>query len=100
MTEQVTVELRLVDQYLKLSTTEAEQPELQRAAHLLNEKFNDMRRNAPRAENYKLSLMVSLQLMQEVLALNKTVQHYEQCERMLNDLMLDIEHNHKQPNLD
>ncbi len=91
MTDAVTVELRLLDQTLKLSTTEDKRAELEQAASLLNDKFNEMRRNAPRAEYYKLTLMVALQLMQEVLSLNKTVQHYEQCERVLTDLLHQVE---------
>lgn len=90
MTQQVTVELRLVDQYLKLSTTEDKKAELERAAALLNEKFSEMRRSAPSAENYKLSLMVSLQLIQEIMSLNKSLQHLEQCERLVESLLLDL----------
>ena len=100
MTDHVTVELKLADQTLKLSTTEDKKPELLRAASLLNEKFDEMRRNAPRAEYYKLTLMVALQLMQEVLSLNKSLQHYEQCERVLSTLLHEIEQKSKTMSMD
>ena len=55
MSEQVTVELRLIEQTFRLNTTEDKREELERAAELLNQKFQDMRRNAPRVEHNKLS---------------------------------------------
>ncbi|MAK29547.1 cell division protein ZapA [Acinetobacter sp.] len=76
MSELVVVELRLIEQIFRLNTTVEEKEELERAAELLNERFNEMRRNAPRVEHNKLVIMVALQLTQEVLGLNKTVQEY------------------------
>ena len=46
MSEQVMVELRLIEQTFRLATTADKKDELERAAQLLNEKFNDMRRSA------------------------------------------------------
>ncbi len=65
--------------------------ELERAAELLNEKFNDMRRSAPRVEHNKLVIMVALQLTQEVLSLNKSLQEYAHCERLLQTILEDVE---------
>ncbi len=65
--------------------------ELERAAQLLNEKFNDMRRSAPRVEHNKLVIMVALQLTQEVLSLNKSLQEYTHCERLLQAILEDVE---------
>ncbi len=42
-----------------------------------------MRRSAPRVEHNKLVIMVALQLTQEVLSLNKSLQEYTHCERLL-----------------
>ncbi len=83
MSEQVMVELRLIEQTFRLATTSDKKDELERAAQLLNEKFNDMRRSAPRVEHNKLVIMVALQLTQEVLSLNKSLQEYTHCERLL-----------------
>lgn len=91
MSELVVVELRLIEQIFRLNTTVEEKEELERAAELLNERFNEMRRNAPRVEHNKLVIMVALQLTQEVLGLNKTVQEYEHCERLLDATLQDVE---------
>ncbi|MCU4478317.1 MULTISPECIES: cell division protein ZapA [Acinetobacter] len=91
MSEQVMVELRLIEQTFRLATTADKKDELERAAQLLNEKFNDMRRNAPRVEHNKLVIMVALQLTQEVLSLNKSLQEYTHCERLLQTILEEVE---------
>ena len=58
---------------------------------MLNEKFNEMRRNAPRVEHNKLVIMVALQLMQDVLSMNKSLQEYAHCERLLETILNDVE---------
>lgn len=91
MSETVTVELRLLDQFFKFATTEDKREDLERAGELLNEKFREARSKAPRVENPKLAVLVALELMQEVLTLNKSVQEYEQCERLLREIVQDVE---------
>lgn len=91
MSEQVMVELRLIEQTFRLATTLDKKDELERAAELLNEKFNEMRRSAPRVEHNKLVIMVALQLTQEVLSLNKSLQEYTHCERLLQTILDDVE---------
>ncbi|MBD1220007.1 cell division protein ZapA [Acinetobacter seifertii] len=90
MSEQVMVELRLIEQTFRLATSDKRE-ELERAAELLNEKFNEMRRSAPRVEHNKLVIMVALQLTQEVLSLNKSLQEYTHCERLLQAILEDVE---------
>ncbi|MNP65352.1 Cell division protein ZapA [compost metagenome] len=85
------VELRLIEQTFRLATTLDKKDELERAAELLNEKFNEMRRSAPRVEHNKLVIMVALQLTQEVLSLNKSLQEYTHCERLLQTILDDVE---------
>ncbi|WP_326519159.1 cell division protein ZapA [Acinetobacter sp. CAAS 2-6] len=91
MSEQVTVELRLIEQIFRVATTADEQADLERAAALLNEKFHEFRRKAPRVEHNKLVIMVALELMQEVLSLNKSLQEYAHCERLLDAILKDVE---------
>lgn len=91
MSEHVTVELRLIEQTFKLATTSDKKDELQRAGDLLNEKFQEFRRKAPNVEHNKLVIMVALELMQEVLTLNKSLQEYEHCELFLKDILEGIE---------
>ena len=91
MSEAVTVELRMIEQVFRLATTVEKKPDLEKAAELLNEKFQEFRRNAPRVEHNKLVIMVALELMQEVLALNKSLQEYTHCERIMSSLLAEVE---------
>lgn len=91
MSEVVTVELRLIEQTFRLSTTQDRKDDLQRAGDLLNEKFQEFRRKAPNVEHNKLIIMVALELMQEVLTMNKSLQEYSHCERLLATILEDVE---------
>lgn len=91
MSEHVTVELRLIEQTFRLATTEDKRDELERAGQLLNEKFQEFRRKAPNVEHNKLVIMVALELMQDVLSMNKSLQEYTQCERVLTSILEDLE---------
>lgn len=91
MSEQVTVELRLIEQTFRLATTSDKKPDLEKAGQLLNDKFQEFRRKAPNVEHNKLVIMVALELMQEVLTMNKTLQEYAQCERLLESMLEDVE---------
>ncbi|MDM1246983.1 cell division protein ZapA [Acinetobacter sichuanensis] len=91
MSDVVIVELRLIEQIFRLSTTPDKQADLERAGNLLNEKFQEFRRKAPNMEHNKLMIMVALELMQEVLSLNKSLQEYTHCERLLEEILKDVE---------
>ena len=91
MSEQIAVELRVLGHNFRLATTEKEKAGLERAAELLNEKYDDFRRKAPRVEPSKLIIMVALELMQEVLSMNKSLQEYAHCERLLTTILEDVE---------
>ncbi len=91
MSELVTIELRLIEQTFRLSTTAEKKADLERAGQLLNEKFQEFRRKAPNIEHNKLVIMVALELTQEVLTMNKSLQEYSHCERLLSDILEDIE---------
>ncbi len=91
MSEQVTVELRLIEQSFRLATTAEKKEDLERAGEQLNEKFQEFRRKAPNLEHNKLVIMVALELMQEVLSMNRSLQEYSHCERLLNDMLEEIE---------
>jgi cell division protein ZapA len=91
MSEQIPVELRVLGHSFRLATTEAQQADLERAAQLLNEKYDEFRLKAPRMEPSKLIIMIALELMQDVLSLNKSVQEYEHCEILLDSLLQELE---------
>ncbi len=76
---------------LTASTTHMTPQTTPNAAELLNQKFHDMRRNAPRVEHNKLVIMVALQMAQEVFSLNKSLQEYEHCEHLLQTILEDVE---------
>ena len=91
MSETTTVELRLLGHNFRLSTSAEEQHDLERAAEQINEKYEELRRKAPRMEPSKLTIMLCLELMQEVLSLNKSLQQYEHCERLLSNMLEELE---------
>ncbi len=90
MSEQITVELRVLGHSFRLVTTEKEKADLERAALLLNDKYDEFRRKAPRVEPSKIIIMVALELMQEVLSMNKTLQEYAHAERLLASIIEDV----------
>ena len=90
MSEQIPIDLKVLGHSFRLATTSDQQADLERAAELLNEKYSDFRRKAPRMEPSKLTIMVALELMQEVLAMNKSIQEYEHCERLLSTILEDV----------
>ena len=90
MSEQIAIDLKVLGHSFRLASTADQQDELQRAAQLLNEKYDEFRRKAPRLEPSKLIIMVALELMQEVLAMNKSLQEYAHCERLLSTILEDV----------
>ncbi|EEY97423.1 cell division protein ZapA [Acinetobacter johnsonii] len=90
MSEPITVELRVLGHSFRLVTTEKEKADLERAALLLNDKYDEFRRKAPRVEPSKIIIMVALELMQEVLSMNKTLQEYAHAERLLAKIIDDV----------
>ena len=90
MSEPITVEWRVLGHSFRLVTTEKEKADLERAALLLNDKYDEFRRKAPRVEPSKIIIMVALELMQEVLSMNKTLQEYAHAERLLANIIDDV----------
>ena len=91
MSNQTPVELWLLDSTYKLACPDERKADLQHAGELLEQKFRDMRGNNPRMDNQKIAVLVSLQLMQEVLALNKSLQQYTECERQLLEIIDEVD---------
>ncbi|MBF7686740.1 cell division protein ZapA [Acinetobacter rathckeae] len=89
--ETVVVELRVIDQLFRLSTSKDKQSELESVVNMLNQKFQDARYASPRTEHNKLVISVALALMQEIVTLNKSLQHYEQCHHVLRNILEEVE---------
>ncbi|GAA5006415.1 hypothetical protein GCM10023206_11960 [Acinetobacter puyangensis] len=85
------VELWLLDSTYKLGCPVDKQDELKGAGELLEQKFREMRAANPRMDNQKIAVMVALQLMQDVVELNKSLQSYSQCEHVLGDIIDDLD---------
>ena len=91
MSVQIPIDLRVLGHSFRLATTEEKREGLERAAQLLNERYDEFRRKAPNMEPSKLIIVVALELMQEVLSMNKSLQHYAHCERLLNTILQEVE---------
>ncbi len=91
MSEQIALDLRVLGHSFRLASTPDQKDDLERAAQLLNDKYDEFRRKAPRMEPSKLVIMVALELMQEVLTKNKSLQQYAHCERLLATIMEEVE---------
>ena len=91
MSEQIAIDLRVLGHSFRLASTPDKQEELERAAQLLNDKYDEFRRKAPRMEPSKLIIMVALELMQEVLSMNKSLQEYANCELLLQNILEQVE---------
>ncbi|APX62308.1 MULTISPECIES: cell division protein ZapA [Acinetobacter] len=91
MSEQIAIDLRVIGHSFRLASTADQREELERAAQLLNDKYDEFRRKAPRMEPSKLVIMVALELMQEVLSMNKSLQQYAHCERLLQTILEEVE---------
>lgn len=90
MSENTAVELWLLDSVYKLGCPANLQDELRSAGDLLEDKFKAMRSANPRMDNQKVAVMVALQLMQDVVELNKSLQQYSQCENVLADVVDEL----------
>lgn len=91
MSVQIPIDLSVLGHSFRLATTEEKREDLERAAQLLNERYDEFRRKAPNMEPSKLIIVVALELMQEVLSMNKSLQHYEHCERLLSTILQEVE---------
>ena len=91
MSVQIPIDLRVLGHSFRLATTEETKEDLERAAQLLNERYDEFRRKAPNMEPSKLIIVVALELMQEVLSMNKSLQHYAHCERLLSTILQEVE---------
>ncbi|ALH95753.1 cell division protein ZapA [Acinetobacter equi] len=91
MSEQIPIELKVLGHSFRLATTKEASPDLERAAELVNQRYDELRRKAPRMEPSKLIIMVALDLMQEVLSMNRSIQEYEHCERLLETILEDVQ---------
>ncbi|KAA8735555.1 cell division protein ZapA [Acinetobacter qingfengensis] len=86
MTQNNTVELWLLDNVYKLGCPDESVEKLKSTGKMLEQRFQEFRSANPRMDNQKIAVMIALQLMQEVLDVNKTLQGYQNCEAKLAEI--------------
>lgn len=91
MSDKITLDLRLADQVFRLATSAEQKPQLERAAELFNEKFAQLRKEAPTLDRSKLTIMIAMEFAQEILNLNKTLQVYTHGEYLLQNIVDDLD---------
>jgi cell division protein ZapA len=86
MTQNTAVELWLLDNVYKLGCPADHVDHLKNAGQLLEQRFKEFRSANPRMDNQKVAVMIALQLMQEVLEANSSLQNYQHCEHQLSEI--------------
>lgn len=85
------LELRILDRTYKLACETSEEEQLQQAAQLLNQKLQETRQNVPRIENERLLGLVALNLAQEILNLNISLQEQTNSQRLIKQMIVECE---------
>ena len=86
MSQNIAVELWLLDNAYKLGCPEDHASRLKNAGELLEQRFKEYRSANPRMDNQKVAVMIALQLMQELLDTHSSLQSYQNCEHQLADI--------------
>lgn len=87
----MTLELKILDRSYKLACEPHEEEQLNNAANLLNQKLVEARSSMPRIESERLAVLVALNLVQEILTLNKSLQEQTNCQRLIKQLIAQAE---------
>lgn len=87
----MTLELKILDRNYKLGCEPHEKEQLQHAANMLNNKLQTARADMPRIENERLLALVALNLMQDILNLNKSLQEQTTYQRLVKQLIIEAE---------
>jgi cell division protein ZapA len=87
----MTLDLWILERSYKLACEPHEEEQLQNAVTLLNQKLQEARRSMPRIESERLAVLVALNLAQEILTLNKSLQDQTTCQRYIKQLIAETE---------
>ena len=85
------VELTILDRTYKLACETAQADGLKAAARHVDSKLREARSAMPRIETERLAVMVALQLCQDLMAANTTLQAQKSCERLIAQMINDVE---------
>jgi cell division protein ZapA len=85
------VELNILDRLYKLACNPEQVEALKAAARHVDQKLRESRSAMPRIETERLAVMVALQLCQELMSANTTLQGQKACERLIGQMISDVE---------
>lgn len=85
------VELNILDRSYKLACEDNQADGLKAAARHVDSKMREFKSAMPRIETERLAVMVALQLCQELMAANITLQGQKACQRLINQMINDVE---------
>lgn len=87
----MSVDLQILDRTYKLACEPDEEQQLRHAASFLTQKLREARSSMPRIETERLAVLVALNMAQEILNLNKTLQEHNSHQRVLKQLVQELE---------
>lgn len=87
----MSIDLQILDRTYKLACEPNEEQQLRNAATYLSQKLKEARQAMPRVETERLAVLVALNLAQEILNLNKSLQDQTNYQRILKQLIVDTE---------
>lgn len=87
----MSLDLQILDRTYKLGCEPEEEQQLRNAANFLTQKLREARSAMPRIETERLAVLVALNLAQEILNLNKTLQEQTSHQRILKQLVQELE---------
>ena len=87
----MSIEVRVLDRTHKLGCEPHQEQNIQYAATLLNQKLKDIRDKMPRLDNEQVFLFVALDLVQDIVQLNKSLQDQTTCQRIVKQLITETE---------
>ena len=87
----MSVDLQILDRTYKLACEPDEEQQLRHAASFLTQKLREARSAMPRIETERLAVLVALNMAQEILNLNKTLQEHNSHQRVLKQLVQELE---------
>lgn len=85
------VELTILDRSYKLACADNQADALKAAARHVDSKMREFRTAMPRVETERLAVMVALQLCQELMTANTTLQSQKACQRLISQMINDVE---------
>lgn len=91
MSDTTVIELWLLDGSYKLACLPESRQQLEAAGLQLEQRFRTMRSSNPRMDNQKIAVLVALQLMQDLITANTSLQQLSEAEQQLVEISRQID---------